>query len=424
MHLYIDDDPTALEFTNGPTVNEDNGVLDLGAHTHRVHWKSPTSFRLYQLPSGVHRVRMDLVDGAHNVLPNPQASQSLTFTIAESTSGEFRLEPVLSGLLSFPSKMALTPDGRVFITEVYTGDLRVVDIVNGTWQLRPTPLYHVDGPALGPAIGDQGLTGIVLDQNFLVNGYIYINYTVLDGSANRVLRLKEVSGQVVEETVVIDNLPSAVTHNGGDLHFGPDGKLYLTTGEAEQSALAQDPTTLFGKMLRYNRDGSIPSDNLIPGSPVYAWGLRNTFDFLFHPLTGDIWATENGPDVNDEIDLIVRGGNYGWPVVTGQAGNPAYVDPLVVFPATIGPTGIVAISAQSAYPSAYHNQLLFTDVNAGRIHRIELESTNPTHVRSLTVAFDGGLGGLLDFIEGPDGYLYVSSLDSVYRVVLNINNGP
>src|SRR5207249_2447194 len=126
---------------------------------------------------------------------------------------------------------------------------------------------------------------------------------------------------------------------------GPDGKLYVSIGDTGNPALAQDSTSLSGKILRFNKDGTIPTDNPFPGSPVYALGMRNTFGMTFHDDTGDLWITENGPEFPefDEVNRIIAGGNYGWPVVTGIAGNPLFIDPLIEITPTIAPTNIIDI---------------------------------------------------------------------------------
>jgi len=314
--------------------------------------------------------------------------------------------------------MAAAPDGRIFYNELTTGNIRIID---PGWQLRPQAFYQLQVATNG----EQGLLGIALDPNFASNRFVYVYHSASSPlcnpgpRCNRVVRLREVNNQGTEETVLLDNIPATGNHNGGNLHFGPDGKLYITIGDAEQPNLAQDLSSLAGKILRLNPDGSIPGDNPFPGSPVYALGLRNSFDFTFHPHTDDLWATENGPADNDEINRIVPGGNYGWPIVRGIANNPPFIDPLVAFFNTIAPTGIIAVGANSAYPVQYHDNLLFADFNVGQIRRIVLSGATLTQLGTLSLAYTGGEGFLLDLIQGPDGFIYVSSGDSIFRVILS-----
>lgn len=416
IHFFLDNDPTPFEFFSGP--DEDTGVLYQGQHTHVVHWKTSNSFHIFQQPSGKHRVRLELVDSAHQPLGNPESKKTIDFTIAEPTGGEFRLEPVLSGL-AIPVSMAMAPDGRVFYNELLTGNVRIVDIVNDEWRLRPTPFYHVD---VGQG-RDQGLLGIVLDPNFTTNHYVYIYYVTSDRKKNKLIRLKEVNGEGTEETLILDTLLANEIHNGGILRFGPDGKLYVTIGEFNNRNLAQDPGSLGGKILRLNADGSAPGDNpsFFRDPRIYAMGLRSSFGMVFHPQTGHLWITENGPDRNDEVNRIVAGGNYGWPIVTGIAKDPRFLDPIVAFTPPFGPTGIVTIPPNSLYPATFHHNLLFAEVNGGTLRRIVLAGAQLDHLGSVSVAFKGGLGGLLDIVQGPGGYLYASSFNAIYRVVPNPN---
>lgn len=417
IHFFLDDDQIPYEFFSGP--DEDTGVLYLGQHTHVVHWKTSASFHIFQQPSGTHQVRLELVDNAHNPLGNPESTQTITFTIVEPPGGEFLLQPVLSGL-DIPVTMALAPDGRVFYNELLTGNVRIVDIAgDGTWQLRQTPFYHVE---VGHGT-DQGLLGLVLDPNFLTNHYVYLYHVTADGTQNRLIRVTEVNGQGTDETTIIEGLGANEIHNGGVLRFGSDGKLYVTIGEWNQPDLAQDISSSGGKILRLNADGSAPGDNpsFFGDARIYAMGLRNSFGMVFHPQTGHLWVTENGPDTDDEVNRIVAGGNYGWPIVTGIANDPSFIDPIVAFTPTIGPTGVTTIPPNSIYPEAYHNNLLFAEVNGGTLHRIVLAGAQLDHLGAVTVAFNGGLGGLLDIIQGPGGYLYASGFNAIYRVIPNAN---
>lgn len=416
IHFFLDNDPTPYEFFRGP--DEDTGVLYEGQHTHVVHWKTSISFHIFQQPSGAHRVRLELVDSAHQPLGNPESTQTIAFTIVEPPDGELLLQPVLSGL-EIPVSMAMAPDGRVFYNELLTGNVRIVDIVGGAWQLRPTPFYHVN---VGQG-RDQGLLGLVLDPNFSTNHYVYIYYVTDDRRQNRLIRLTEVNGLGTNPTPILTGLPANEIHNGGVLRFGPDGKLYVTIGEFNQPSLAQNPNSLGGKILRLNADGSAPTDNpsFFGDRRIYAMGLRNSFGMVFHPQTGHLWITENGPDRDDEVNRIVRGGNYGWPTVTGIANDPKFLDPIVDFTPPFGPTGIVTIPPNSLYPVTFHHNLLFAEVNGGKLRRIVLAGAQLDHLGAVTVAYGGGKGGLLDILQGPGGYLYASGFDAIYRVVPNPN---
>ncbi len=415
MHFYVDGATQPHEFFGGPGISEENGVQLNGAHDHLIHWKNATSMMMYGQTQGTHTLRFVLVDAQHNELSNPEATQNLSYVVAGSAgTSEFVLESVLPDANA--RGLAFAPDGRAFYAQGPAGNVWIVDTANGIWQQRAVPFYHTE---VG-TIGEQGLSGIALDPNYATNGFVYIYFTTPDTTHNRLVRVKDVNGQATEETVILDGLLAADQHNGGAIRFGPDGKLYVTVGEATQEQLSQDLTARNGKILRINGDGSIPADNPFPGSPVWAYGIRNSYGMTFHPITKDLWITENGPSVDDEVNLIVKGGNYGWPLVTGTNGAPPLINAAFVLSQPVGVTNIVALAATPVYPSTYHNNLFFTDFVGGKIRRLVLDATFKT-VASNSVAFDGGEGGLIVLQQGPDGYMYTTGLNGVSRVILNPN---
>jgi glucose/arabinose dehydrogenase len=263
-----------------------------------------------------------------------------------------------------------------------------------------------------------------VDPNFAQNGFVYVYYTAGSPLRNRVVRYTDSNGSCTQEAVILENIPASSNHNGGIIQFGPDGKLYVATGDAENQASAQDMASLAGKILRINPDGTAPADNPFFAHPdpnaqkVYALGLRNSFGFTFHGHTGHLWQTENGPENNDEINRIIAGGNYGWPTVRGIAGNPNFLDPILALTPPIAPTGIIAIPETSTvYPAAYRNNLFFTAWNDGTLRRIVLSGADLTQLGTSSTAFNGGQGGLLSLMLGEDGFVYVSNTSAVFRVV-------
>lgn len=408
MTLSIDGGPEN-DFYNGSGITSDNGVLLNGVHTHAVHWTSTNSFDLFGLAAGPHSVRLALVDGAE------VASTTENFTVQQPPSGDLQLQLVFSGL-NFPVGLSLAPDGRIFYNERVTGAVR---IINPTWQLDPTPFCQISVSING----EQGLLGLTLDPNFLSTGSVYVYYTVSGETMNRVSKLTN-SGNGCIETIVLDNLPVSSIHNGGIVKFGPDGNLYVIIGDAANASNAQDLTSLAGKMLRVNPDGSAPSDNPFSSNPnlnaqkVFSYGHRNSYGFTFHPQTNDLWESENGPSDNDEVNRIIPGGNYGWPIVGGISGNPNYIDPIVAYNPVFAPTGIIAIPPNSSvYPPAYRGNLLMAAWNDGTIRLIVPNQSNPGLPGTTTVAYTGGVGGLLSLMLGSDGYVYVSNGDSIFRVI-------
>lgn len=339
-------------------------------------------------------------------------------------SGGVQLQSVLSGL-NFPVSLVQASDGRIFYNELLTGSVRVI---NSNWQLDPTVFCSVSVQTAG----EQGLLGLALDPDFTTNQTLYVYYTA-QGGTNGVSKLVKQSNGSCAETSILSNLPTSGSHNGGIIKFGPDGKLYVIIGDAENPSNAPNVDSLAGKVLRVNADGSAPTDNPFyvndpnpdPNSPrkkVYSYGHRNSFGFTFHPSTGDLWESENGPSSpqSDEVNRVIAGGNYGWDA-NGQSGcrnSPPLVDPIVAFP-IFAPTGIVGIPASSSvYPFAYQGNLLVAGFNDGTIRLVIANPSVPCGSGNTSVAFSGGLGGLISMVLGSDGYVYVSSMNGViYRVV-------
>ena len=378
LHFYLDTDATAYHFYGGAGINDDNGVLYNGVHTHFVHWKSATSFDIFGLPSTAHTVRFVLADQNHNELANSEATKTLNFTVSQPPTGDLQLQSVLSGL-NFPVGMALAPDGRVFFNERLTGNIR---IINPQWQLVPTQFCQITIATSG----EQGLLGLALDPDFTNNKFVYVYHSASSPLRNRVVRYTDSSGSCTQETIILDNLPASTNHNGGIIQFGPDGKLYVIIGDAENTANSQNVTSLAGKILRVNPDGSAPSDNPFfsnanaNAKKVYSLGHRNSYGFTFHGHTGHLWETENGPSDNDEINRVVSGGNYGWPISERyrQAIRTSVTRSWPML-SVIAPTGIIAIPENSTvYPAAYRNNLLFAAWNDGRIRRVVLSGADLT----------------------------------------------
>ena len=416
LHFYIDTDPVPYRFYNGAGINDGNGVLYNGVHTHFVHWKSATSFDIFGFSSAAHTVRFVLADQTHNELPNSEATKTLNVSVSQPAAGDLQLQSVLSNL-NFPVGLSLAPDGRVFFNERLTGKIRIID---QQWQLVPTEFCQI----AVITSGEQGLLGLTLDPDFATNHFVYVYHSASGPLRNRVVRYTESGGSCTNQQIILDNLPASTNHNGGIIQFGPDGKLYVVIGDAENSANAQSLTTLAGKILRLNPDGSAATDNPFFSNPnanaqkVFSLGHRNSYGFTFHPHTGHLWETENGPGDNDEINRVVAGGNFGWPNVGGIAYNPSFFNPILAYTPTIAPTGIIAIPEDSTvYPAPYKNNLLFTAWNDGQIRRVVLSGADLTQLGSTSTAYSGGQGGLLSLMLGADGYVYVSNAGGIFKVV-------
>ncbi|WP_374121566.1 sorbosone dehydrogenase family protein [Arthrobacter sp. SLBN-112] len=290
--------------------------------------------------------------------------------------------------LNVPWAAVFLPDGTAVISERGTALLKAVR--NG----QATTVGKVPGVVPG---GEGGLLGLALSPHFDVDHYLYAYVTGQED--NRVVRLtleRDATGTLVPgppHTVFV-GIPKATTHNGGRIRFGPDGFLYVGTGDAQRQEQPQDPNALGGKILRLAEDGSPAPGNPF-GNAVYSLGHRNV-QGLAWDSNGRLWATEFGPDVNDELNLILPGANYGWPEVTGAPHRPEFQDAKVVWPATSesSPSGL-EIAGGTAYMGALRGERLWAVVLHGT------EAGNPV------AYFTGMYGRIRDVIQTPEGGLWL-----------------
>lgn len=319
------------------------------------------------------------------------AASVLLFSVLTSAQAEPAVQVIARGL-EVPWALAFAQDGRLLVTE-RPGRIRLVK----DGRLDPTPLATLQAAA----VGEAGLMGLALDPAFPQNGRLYVCSTMAPGRSgrlvNRVVRLTLRGAHAGDERVLVDQTPGASIHDGCRLKFGPDGKLYVTTGDAAEPRLAQRLDSLAGKILRINADGSIPADNPFPGSPVYSLGHRNPQGIAWD-RAGRLFAAEHGPSGHDEVNRILSGRNYGWPEVTGKPGDPRYVDPLVESGSdTWAPSGMAALG----------NDLFVAGLRGRRLLRVRLgPDGNVVGVESLLA---GAYGRLRDVVVGPDGALYVTT---------------
>jgi len=325
--------------------------------------------------------------------------------------------------LSNPTAMDIAPDGRIFVCQ-QGGSLRVFK--NGVLLSTPFVTLNVDPN------GERGLLGIAFDPNFANNGFLYLYYTVATTPRhNRVSRFTA-NGDVAvagSETIILelDNLSSATNHNGGAIHFGPDGKLYIAVGENANSSNSQTLANLLGKVLRINADGTIPPDNpffnMASGNnrSIWAMGLRNPFTFAFQPGTGRLFINDVGQDTWEEINDGIAGSNYGWPNTEGVTTNPQFRSPLFVYGHGIGATTGCAIAGGAFYnpttvtfPPGFVGQYFFADLCSGWIRVFDPISNTAS-------SFATGISQPVDLKVGTDGSLYYLSRGSsaLFRVQFN-----
>ncbi len=312
----------------------------------------------------------------------------------EAPITEFEIESeVLAENLSIPWAIAFLPDGELLFTE-RGGKIK---------RLSGGIVYEVSGVA---HLGEGGLQGLAVDPNFSANGFVFVYYTTQKGASlvNRVSRFVLENDSLRNETVILDDVPGNVFHDGGRIKFGPDGLLYAATGDAGRAELAQDPNSLAGKILRLNPDGSVPEDNPFSN---FAWsiGHRNVQGFDWSPVSGELVATEHGPSAHDEVNVIVRGGNYGWPKKECNKGEATegFLEAVVCFDSwTMAPSGAAFVSDPKG---PWTNAFVYGGLRGEQVRVMRLD--NRGRVSDERVL--DGLGRIREVVAGPDGWLYLAT---------------
>jgi glucose/arabinose dehydrogenase len=301
--------------------------------------------------------------------------------------------------------MQFAPDGRLFVCQ-QSGKLRVVQ--NGTLLSTPFLTLPVD------AAGERGLLGVAFDPDFERNQYVYVHYTATTPTIhNRISRFTANGNVAVPGSEVVllnlDPLSAARNHNGGALHFGNDGKLYIAVGDNANADNAQLLSNPFGKVLRINRDGSIPADNPFVDRTsgidraIWARGLRNPFTMAFQRSSGRLLINDVGQQTFEEINPGIAGANYGWPAAEGPSSNPAYVDPLHYYGHADGSCAVTGGTFYEpdavTFPGWNFGKYFFADYCGGWIRRLNPDTGAITD-------FATGVAGPVDLKVGPDGALY------------------
>jgi glucose/arabinose dehydrogenase len=353
------------------------------------------------------------------ILPAVLVAVLATGLLAPPAQAATTATPVATGL-AWPSAFTFLPDGRIFYGERFTGEIRLRDPATGADSLVFT-IPDVAGD------GEQGLLGLALHPDYPVEAglhlYAYVTRRTGGVLVNQILRIRITQRTIGYRWGVIYQAAATQVHNGGRIMFGPDRQLYVVTGDAQSPANAQNLGNTFGKILRMTPTGGVPADNPFPGSVIWAYGIRNSYGFNFDPANGSLWQTENGPNCNDELNLVVKGANYGWgptqtcstppaaPLNTNRDGpNPVlpksfYTPP----PALTGAAfcsgcGVPDLEQRLVYGTWNTRQLRLATLDAGRTVVV---SDVPVYTHS---------AGILSVERAPDGRLYFSDASGIYRV--------
>ena len=322
------------------------------------------------------------------------------------TGVQFKVEKVIGGLEA-PWSIVWAPDGRMIFTE-RAGRVRVFE--NGA--LRPQPLFVVPDVE---QTGETGLMSVALHPQFSTNKFIYLSYGYGSrGSRVRVVRYRETPEGFVDRKVIIEDIPAAQFHAGCRLRFGPDGKLYITTGDATDRQLAQKLDSIAGKTLRLNDDGTVPQDNPFVGQQnarpeIWSLGHRNAQGLDFQPDSNLMFQTEHGPSGfdgpggGDEVNIVEKGKNYGWPIIHHTQTKDGLESPLLEYTPACAPASGMFYRG-SVFPK-FKGNFFFGCLRGEMLIRVALDGRRVVGQEGVVKEY----GRIRDVAEGPDGYLYFST---------------
>ena len=328
--------------------------------------------------------------------PPPEQTPAATATATPEagsgpvrTSGDRpRVSTIATGLEA-PWEIAFLPDGRALVTE-RPGRVR---LLSAAGRLQAEPVANVEVSA----VGEGGLLGLAVDPDFEDNGFVYLYRTT--GSGNEVARYELDGDRLVERAVVARGIAASGIHNGGRLRFGPDDRLYFSTGDAADDRSSQDPDGLSGKILRLSRRAYRGGSATRP--EIFSLGHRNPQGFDWEPGTDRFVQNEHGPDGDDEVNLLRRGGNFGWPEIRGEETRDGLIAPVAVYPESIAPSGSTFVRQGG---SSWSGDYLIAALVGQRVQRVTISRGG--RVTRNEALFQDDYGRMRSIVEGPDGALY------------------
>jgi len=337
----------------------------------------------------------------------------ISVMVLPNAFAEINVETVLDNLKN-PWELKFGPDGTIFFTE-RDGKLWVID--------NESTLHLVaEFPASNTAEG--GLLGLELDPDYENNHFLYLYQTYLDITThqNKVVRYTINNNQITDELVLIDKIPGALWHDGGRIKFGPDEMLYITTGDAINADLSQDKDSLAGKILRINSDGTVPSDNPF-NSPVFSYGHRNPQGLAWNE-NGILVSSEHGPSgergyAHDEINVIERGKNYGWPIIVGDSNDIVYTNPILHSgDITWAPSGLLYYYSDRI--PEWKGKFLVATLRGEHVMVLDLDLENGV-VNSAEKIFQGDYGRIRNLVQSPDGDVFMLTSNNDNDKILQIS---